>query len=87
MFKEMSDYRVTEETIEKEDGWFTTRTGIKRRWWTTEGSEIYVTWKGGSSNWIPFKDLKESFPVKTAMYTVLKGIDEEPAFAWGESHI
>ena len=86
MFEEMTAHRKSAKAVNVEDGWFTTRTGTKRRRRTTRGWEIYITWKDGSSNWIQLKDLKESFPTETAMYAVEKGIDKEPAFAWWVSH-
>jgi hypothetical protein len=41
-----------------------------------------VSWKDGSTDWIPLKDLKESNPVEVAKYAVANKIAEEPAFAW-----
>jgi hypothetical protein len=41
-----------------------------------------VNWKDGSSNWIALKDLKESYPVELAQYSINNHIDDEPAFAW-----
>ena len=41
-----------------------------------------MSWKDGSTSWVPLKDLKESNPVKVAEYVVVNKILEEPAFAW-----
>ena len=41
-----------------------------------------MSWKDGSTSWVPLKDLKESNPVKVAEYAVVNKILEEPAFAW-----
>eukprot|EP00978_Attheya_sp_CCMP212_P012644 scaffold31629_cov68-Attheya_sp.AAC.2 len=42
--------------------------------------------KDGSSDWILLADIKESYPVQDAAYTVGNKIDKEPAFAWWVSH-
>jgi hypothetical protein len=41
-----------------------------------------VQWKDGSTDWIALKDLKESYQVESAEYTINRRIDDEPAFAW-----
>jgi hypothetical protein len=41
-----------------------------------------VEWKDGSSNWLPLKDLKQSYPLEVAEYALANKIAEEPAFAW-----
>ena len=33
-------------------------------------------------NWVAFKDVKESYPVQLAKFTISNRIAEEPAFAW-----
>eukprot|EP00980_Cylindrotheca_fusiformis_P010189 scaffold2267_cov92-Cylindrotheca_fusiformis.AAC.8 len=50
---------------------------------TTCGWEFLVQWKSGAgTQWIPLKDMKESYPVHTAEFTKACGIDKEPAFSW-----
>jgi DNA-binding HxlR family transcriptional regulator len=49
---------------------------------TTQGWEIQVEWKDGSTSWVPLKDLKESNPVELAEYAVANKLVEEPAFTW-----
>jgi hypothetical protein len=46
-----------------------------------------IRWKDGSQTWIPLKDSKETFPVKTADFAILNRIDKEPAFAWWVPHV
>ena len=55
---------------------------MKRKKRTTQGWEICVQWKDGSTNWIALKDLKDSYPVDLAEYAVINKIQNEPAFAW-----
>ncbi|KAI2504684.1 Reverse transcriptase (RNA-dependent DNA polymerase) [Fragilaria crotonensis] len=49
---------------------------------TTRGWSLLVTWKDGSSDWIPLKDIKDSYPVQIAEYAVTNNIAHEPAFNW-----
>jgi hypothetical protein len=48
----------------------------------TQGWKLLVEWKEGGSDWIPLKELKESYPVEVAEYTRANKILDEPAFAW-----
>ena len=79
---EIIDYRTNDDAVPKHEGWLTTHTGQKRRKWTTKGWEILVRWNDGSDDWVALKDLKASFPVELAEFAVMKGIDDQPAFAW-----
>jgi hypothetical protein len=49
---------------------------------TTKGWKLLVGWKDGTTDWLPLKDLKESYPVQVAEYTVVNKIAEQQAFAW-----
>ena len=49
---------------------------------STDGWQICVQWKDGSTSWKYLKDLKDSHPVQTADYDVAQGIDHEPGFNW-----
>lgn len=84
---EITDHRKDATAIEKDDGWITLRSGRKARKTTTKGWKLQVSWKNGTSDWIPLKDLKESNPVEVAEYAKANKIDEEPAFAWWVHHI
>jgi len=48
---------------------------------------LNVQWKDGSSDWVPLKDLKESYPIQVAEYAVANKLAEEPAFAWWISDV
>lgn len=41
-----------------------------------------VQWKGGATEWIPLKDLKNSNPIEVAEYAVANRLENEPAFVW-----
>ena len=49
---------------------------------TTRGWKLLVSWKDGSTDWIPLNDLKEANPVEVVEYAVANRIAEEPAFDW-----
>ena len=55
---------------------------MKRKKRTTQGWEICVQWKDGSTNWIALKDLKDYQPVGLADYAATNKIQDEPAFTW-----
>jgi hypothetical protein len=54
---------------------------------TTRGWQLLVKWKEGGSDWIPLKDLKESYPVEVAEYAIANKISAEPAFAWWKNKV
>ena len=82
LLDEIIDYRTTGNEVKQQDAFITTRTGTKRRRETTIRWDLLVQWKDGSTNWIALKDLKESYPVQVAEYSVGARILMEPAFAW-----
>ena len=82
LMKEISDHRKDETAVATSDGWITMQNGRQARKRTTRGWQLLVEWKEGGSDWIPLKDLKESYPVEVAEYAKANRIAEEPAFAW-----
>ena len=87
IMSEIIDHKSDRSAVSKDDGFETTKNGLKRRRRTTKGWKLLVSWKDGSSNWIPLKDLKESNPVEVAEYALVNKILEEPAFAWWARHV
>ena len=49
---------------------------------TTKGWKLKVLRRDGYEEWISLKDLKESYPVQTAEFSVSQKIHNEPAFKW-----
>ena len=82
LMEEIIDHRKSDVAIDKEDSFYTTSKGTKRRKMTTKGWELCVQWKDGSSNWVALKDLKHSYPVELAEYCIAHNLQDEPAFAW-----
>jgi hypothetical protein len=64
--KAIIDHKSEDGTaVRKDDGFETTNDGgWRRNQCTTRGWKLLVTWKDGSTSWVPLKDLKESFPVQ-----------------------
>ena len=86
MLDEIIDHRKCDNAISKADAFYTTHTGIRRRKQTTRGWQMCVQWKDGSSQWIEMKDLKNSYPIELAEYSINNKIHDEPAFAWWVPH-
>ena len=80
------DYRVNGREVKQQDAFSTTRSGTKRRRETTIGWQLLVQWKDGSTNWVALKDLKESYLVQVAEYSVAAKISMELAFIWWVLH-
>ena len=87
LFDEIIDHRTDGKEVKQQDAFLTTRLGTRRRRETTIGWEILVQWKDQSTSWIALKDMKDSFPVQLAEYSVRARISQEPAFAWWVSFV
>jgi Reverse transcriptase (RNA-dependent DNA polymerase) len=87
IMSEIIDHKRDGAAVTKDDGMETTKDGLQRPRRTTKGWKLLVSWKGGTSSWVPLKDLKESHPVQVAEYALANKILEEPAFAWWGRHV
>lgn len=76
------DYRKDESAVKRENGYYTTPTGGKRKVITTKGWHLQVKWENGEMSWVKLKDAKNSNPIEVAQFAMAKGIENEPAFAW-----
>ena len=85
LLNEIVDHRKDDTALSKDDGWFVTKQGTRRRRLTTRGWSLLCVWKDGSSDWITLRELKNSHPVELAEYAQERGLNEEPAFAWWTS--
>ena len=82
LLQEIEDHRTNKNAIVRGQGTYVTQHGLEKKIRTTKGWEFYVRWKDGSGDWIAMKDLKDSYPVQLADYSVANKIQDEPAFAW-----
>ena len=87
LIDEIVDHRTSRDAVQQADAFLTTGNGRKTRRHTTKGWELLIRWKDGSETWTNLKDMKESFPVETAEYSIQARIHEEPAFAWWVPHV
>ena len=51
------------------------------------GWNMLVRWKDQTESWVKLSDMKESHPVEMAEFAKLKGINDEPAFAWWTPYV
>jgi hypothetical protein len=70
IFNDIIAHRSTDEAVKDEDSFYITASGMKRRKTTTKGWEICISWKDGSTNWLPLKNVNDSYPVQLAEYAV-----------------
>ena len=68
--------------ILKEDAFTKTPNGMKRRKMTTEGWQLCIQWKYGSTDWVSLKDINKSYPIELSYYANIIKIDDEPMYAW-----
>ena len=87
IMSEIIDHESDGSAVQKDDGLEVTKDGSTRPRRTTKGWKLLVAWKGGTSSWIPLKDLKESYPIQVAEYALANKILEEPAFCWWARHV
>jgi hypothetical protein len=82
LLSEITDHRSDHSAIQIADGFTTSRNGNRVPKATTRGWSLLVSWKDGSSDWMPLKDLKDSYPIQIAEYAMANKIANEPAFNW-----
>jgi hypothetical protein len=87
LLSEIVDHKSDGTAVRKDDGFKLTKDGQQRHRRITRGWKLLVSSKDGSTSWVPFKDLKESFPVQVVEYAMVNKIVEEPAFAWWAKHV
>ena len=87
ILSEIIDHKSDATALTKVNGFLMSSNGRKYPKRSTRGWKLLVSWKDGTSTWIPLKDLKESNPVEVAEYAVANKIADEPAFAWWVKHV
>ena len=86
LIDEIEDHRKTKNAIPITEGMITTKSGLPRKRRTTQGWQFLVKWKGGTTDWVELKDLKDSYPIPLADYAISNNLQKEPAFAWWIPH-
>jgi hypothetical protein len=82
LMSEMNDHRSDNSAIQIADGFTTSLNGNCVPKPTTQGWSLLVSWRDGSSDWLPLKDLNHAYPVLIAEYAAANKIADEPAFNW-----
>jgi hypothetical protein len=82
MLDSILDHRTDGSEIKPEDAFIISSNGGKRRKMTTQGWEILLQWKDGSTTWEHMKDVHSEYPVQLADYAQQRDIAKQPAFAW-----
>ena len=82
LLQEITDHRNDRSAIPILNGMIHSHNGNMVPKKTTQGWDLLVEWKDGSSRWIPLKYLKASKPVELAEYVSGNRLYVEPAFKW-----
>jgi hypothetical protein len=82
VMQEICDHRKNERAIPIADGYTIKRNGEKVPKVTTDGWELLVEFKDGTTEWVKLKDVKDSNPIELAEYAIANQLQEEPAFKW-----
>ena len=81
LLDEITDHRSDKSAISIADGFTTSRNGNRVPKTTTRGWSLLVSWKDGSSDWVPLRDLKDAYPIQIAEYAMANQIANEPVFS------
>jgi hypothetical protein len=76
------DNRTDGSAVPVDDAYYVDPNGWRSHQIAMKGWRLLMEWKDGTTDWIPLKDLKESYPIQVAEYTVANKIAEQPDFAW-----
>ena len=82
MFYLIVDFRRSSTTLCYADQKFLKADGRSFMRRTTAGWQLCIQWKDGTTSWERLSDLKQSHPIDCAEYTILQGLQNEPAFNW-----
>ena len=81
LLKEITDHKRDGSAIAADDKWIRHGSNKQLRR-TTQGWQLKVLWRDGTSSWEHPRNLKESNPVQVAEYVIANKLVEEAAFAW-----
>lgn len=81
MLDEILDHRQMDTALTKENRFVVSKNDVKKWKKSTQGWELQILWKDGSTSWVHLKDMKDSYPVvEVAEYAVTTGIEDQLAF-------
>jgi hypothetical protein len=70
LMKEIVDHRSDGSVVPDDDAYYVDPNSWMTRQMTREGWKLLVEWKDSTTDWLPLKDLKESYPVQVTEYAV-----------------
>jgi hypothetical protein len=79
MLDAIVDFRKDSNALPLKECFIVSSNGNIHKHSTTQGWFLCIEWKDGSTSWEPLKDLKESFPIQVAEFSISKGFQEEEA--------
>ena len=82
ILKEITDHRFNNKALSSDDAYEIKNNGDKKMKPTTAGAEVEVEWNDGSTDWLPMKEVKASYPVELAEYAVANKIADMPTYRW-----
>ena len=87
LMKEIVGHESLPDAITKENGFYTSKHGSKKRVVTTKGWRHKIKWENGTESWVSLAELKESNPLELAIYAKAHNIIDEPAYAWWAHYV
>ena len=81
LLQEIVDHHVNGREVMKENAFIISHNDGQLRKETTQGWEISIQWKYGSTTWEYLKYVKESYPVQVADYAHHRKHSDKPSFA------
>jgi hypothetical protein len=82
LFDKVVDWRRDDDAVADHEFLQISHNGNIHQCRTTKGYKLCVKWKDGSTSWESLEDLKESYPVQVADFSVSQKIDDLPGFRW-----
>ena len=87
LLDDIINYRKNGNAVHKYDAFVDNFTRIKQKNMIMKGWDICVRWKYGSTDWIVLRDIKQSYPIELAGFSLMHGIHEDRDFAWWVTYV
>jgi hypothetical protein len=78
LMKDIVDHRLDGLVVPVDNAYYVDPNSQTSRRMTTKGWKFLIEWRESRMDWLPLKDLKESYPVQVAEYAVTNKIAEQP---------
>jgi hypothetical protein len=82
LMKEIMDHQLDRSAVPVDNTYYVDPNGWTSCWMTTKGWKLLIERKDGTTDYLPLKDLKESYSVQVAKYAVMNKIMEQPVAWW-----